>query len=74
MRWYSKALSSHVYKNVSSITTTTTADTAVKIGHHNGETIDVDTDHLMAEADIGAGAATLISAKVNADLGGVLII
>ncbi len=67
-----KALTKNVFKNVSSITTTTTADTAVSIGHHNGETIDVDTDHLFASGDLAAGAATLLTAATK-DFDGVIV-
>ena len=67
-----KALSKHVYKNVSSVTTTTTAGTAVSIGHHNGETIDVDTDHLFASGDLAAAAVTLLTAATK-DFDGVIV-
>ena len=67
-----KALSKHVYKNVSSITTTTTAGTAVSIGHHNGESIAVDTDHLFASGDLAAAAVTLLTAATK-DFGGVIV-
>ena len=68
-----KALSKNIYKNVTSITTTTTAGRAVSIGHHNGETIDVDTDHLLASSDITAsGAVTLLTAATK-DFDGVIV-
>jgi flagellin len=67
-----KALSKHVYKNVSSVTTTTTAATAVSIGHHNGETIDVDTDHLFAAGDLAAASVTLLTAATK-DFDGVIV-
>ena len=68
-----KALTDNVYKNVSSITTTTTSGVNVSMGHHNGETIAVDTDHLFASGDLAASAVTLISGKANSDLGGVIV-
>jgi len=72
-----KAKSENVYASVSSITTTTTAGTAVLMGNYNGEEETAlgltDVAGLFASGQIGQAANTVLAAAKDLDLGGVLV-